>query len=103
MNDHKVCLLLDEAVDPAQVQLVVANGYAPDLTDTQIEEIGRDPFLIAYALAGTERCVVTTEVSSPAKKRQNRKVPDVCGTFGVLCHNPFHVYRTLGFRTAWKP
>ena len=25
-------------------------GYAPDLTDVEIEEIGRDPFLIAYAL-----------------------------------------------------
>ncbi|MGA2116878.1 MAG: DUF4411 family protein [Bryobacteraceae bacterium] len=49
-----------------------------------------------------ERCVVTVEVSSPSKKRQNRKVPDVCNHFGVNCQNPFQVYRSLGFSTAWK-
>jgi hypothetical protein len=103
MNDHKATLVLVEDVDVALVQQVVHNGYAPDLTDDELEEIGRDPFLIAYALAVTGRCVVTTEVSKPGKKRQNRKVPDVCGTFGVTCHNPFEAYRALGFRTAWKP
>jgi hypothetical protein len=103
LNDHKDCLLLDEALDPSIVQHVVTNGYAPDLTDDELEEVGRDPFLIAYALADGDRCVVTTEVSRPGKKRQNRKVPDVCNSVGVPCQNPFSVYRTLGFRTAWKP
>ncbi len=46
--------------------------------------------------------VVTVEVSSPGKKRQNRKVPDVCNHFGVNCQNPFQVYRSLGFSTSWK-
>lgn len=96
------CLLLDEDVDPPLFQHVVANRYAPDLTDVEIIEIGRDPFLIAYALAGSDRCVVTTEVSKPGKQRQNRKIPDVCNTLGVTCYNPFLVYRALGFRTAWK-
>jgi hypothetical protein len=103
MKDHRDVLLFGEKVDSVIVQTVVAAGYAPDLTDDQVEEIGRDPFLIAYAMAGNERCVVTTEVSAPSKQRQNRRVPDVCNTFGVTCHNPFYVYRTLGFHTAWKP
>jgi hypothetical protein len=56
MKDHRDLMQLAENVDPAVVQTVVANGYAPDLTDDQLEEIGRDPFLIAYAMAGNERC-----------------------------------------------
>jgi hypothetical protein len=51
-------LLLDESVDATLVQRVVRDGYAPDLADDEIEKIGRDPFLIAYALAYTNnRCV----------------------------------------------
>jgi hypothetical protein len=42
---------LHETVDITLVQNVVNNGYAPDLTDVEVEAIGRDPFLIAYALA----------------------------------------------------
>lgn len=37
-------LLLDEEVAPELVSNVLAKGYANDLTDTEIEEIGRDPF-----------------------------------------------------------
>ncbi len=96
-------LRFKENVDPSLVSKVVIEGYAPDLTDDELIEIGQDPFLIAYALAQTaERCVVTVEVTSPRKKRQNRKIPDVCNYFGVNCQNPFQVYRSLGFSTAWK-
>jgi hypothetical protein len=95
-------LLLPDIVEPAVVQLVIVDGYAPDLTDDQIDQIGRDPFLIAYALSGPERCVVTVETSEPKKQRQNRKIPDVCKSIGVACCNPFELNRTLGFRTNWK-
>ena len=37
-------LLLDEAVDLALVQRAVNEGYAPDLTDAEVDELGRDPF-----------------------------------------------------------
>jgi hypothetical protein len=75
---HKDVLRLEEAVDPVLVQKVVAEGYAPDLTDDELIEIGQDPFLIGYALVDTaERCVVTVEVSAPSKQRQNRRIPDV--------------------------
>lgn len=99
---NKTALLLNEEVDTNLVQKVIAQGYAPDLTDDQVEQIGRDPFLIAYALAAQARCVVTAETSEPKKQRQNRKVPDVCKSVGAKCCNPFEFNRALGFRTQWK-
>jgi hypothetical protein len=102
-KDNQDALKLNESVNASLVQVVVSKGYAPDLTDDEIEGIGRDPFLIAYGMADSDRCVVTTEVSSPSKKRQNRKLPDVCNCFSVACCNPFQVNRALGFHTAWKP
>lgn len=95
-------LLLRESVDAALVQRAV-EAYAPDLTDDQLEQIGRDPFLIAYALAAPpDRCVVTTEVSRPSAQRQNRKVPDVCKSLGVPSCGPFQLNKNLGFRTQWR-
>lgn len=100
--DNENALLLNEEVDAGLVQNVVSNGYATDLTDGEVEKLGRDPFLIAYGLADASlRCVVTTEVSRPAAKRQNRKIPDVCRTVGVACCGPFELNRALGFNTRW--
>jgi hypothetical protein len=95
---------LNELADPALVQQAIDQGYAPDLTDDELEEIGRDPFLVAYGLVDTaNRCVVTTEVSKPSKTRQNRKLPDVCVSMGVNCCNTFALTKKLGFKTGWKP
>lgn len=104
LQEHatKQALLLPDKVDAALVQKVIAEGYAPDLTDDEIDQLGRDPFLVAHALAAAERCVVTVEVSQPKKQRQNRKLPDVCGSMGAGCCNPFEFNRALGFRTQWK-
>jgi hypothetical protein len=99
---NKQALLLDEVADQDIVNSVVEVGYADDLTDDQLEEVGRDPFLIAYCLSGSDRCVVTNEVSAPSKKRQNRRIPDVCAQFGLECCTPFKVNRELGFKTGWK-
>ena len=99
---NKKALLLDEKVDPVLLQKVIAEGYAPDLTDDEVEQIGRDPFLIAYCMVSKNRCVVTVETSSPRKQRQNRKVPDVCKVMGANYCNPFEFNRALGFRTRWK-
>lgn len=99
---NKKALLLDEDVDPGLVQKVIREGYAPDLTDDEIEQIGRDAFLIAYGLVGEGRCVLTVETSAPKKQRQNRKVPDVYKVLGVSSINPFEFNRALGFRTRWK-
>ena len=102
VDGNKKALLLDEKVDQGLVQKVISDGYAPDLTDDEVEQIGRDPFLIAYGLADKARCVVTVEASKPKMQRQNRKVPDVCRGLGANCCNPFEFNRALGFRTQWK-
>jgi hypothetical protein len=96
-------LLLAEEVDPNLVARVVADGYAPDLNDSEVEQIGRDPFLVAHALTDSRnRTVITTEVSKPTKRRQNRKLPDVCGDFGVKCADTFALIRHLNFSTSWR-
>jgi hypothetical protein len=102
-DENAAVLLFDESVDAALVQSVVSTGYADDLTDDEAEKLGRDPFLIAYALFNpSERCVVTTEVSRPSAQRQNRKIPDVCRLLSVQCCGPFALNRNLGFHAGWK-
>lgn len=99
---NKAAILFDVDVEPRLVQQVTAQ-YAPDLTDDELEAIGRDPFLIAHALADPgNRCVVTTEVSKPTWKRQNRKIPDVCRDAGVQCCDTFTMLRALQFSTRWR-
>lgn len=100
---NKNAILLAETVDPVLVDKVVKEGYAPDLKDDELEQLGRDPFLIAYALASAaDRCVVTTEVSKPKKVRQNRRIPDVCATMGVQCCDTFAMLKALKFSTNWS-
>lgn len=89
VKEHKKVICLVEDVDQHILQDVVTNGYAPDLDDTEYEQIKKDPFLVAYACMKPDRCVVTLEVSKPGKKRANRKVPDVCDTFKVKCCDTF--------------
>lgn len=99
----KDALLFGEEVNRDLVRRVIDEGYAPDLRDDEIEQIGRDPFLIAYALASpNDRCVVSNEVSRPRKQRQNRKIPDICRELGVQCCDTFTMTRTLGFATNWR-
>ena len=74
-------MILDEEADQGLLNQVIGRGYANDLTDSEIEEIGRDPFLVAYAMMGEDRVVVTKEVSKPSKQRANRRIPDVCNAF----------------------
>ena len=74
-------LVLAQEPDQSLVARVVEEGYASDLTDVEVEKIGRDPFLVTYALnAPGEISVVTTEVSKPKRQRANRHLPDVCHT-----------------------
>ena len=102
-KDIKTALMLQEEVNPGHVANCTSNGYAADLTDDELLQLGRDPFLIAYAMASpADRCVVTNEVSAPSKQRQNRRVPDVCSTMGVDCCNTFAMLKALGFKTGWK-
>lgn len=102
-DNFKHALLLNEESNAATVSQVVSEGYAPDLTDEEIPVLGRDPFLIAHAMAHIDdRCVVTTERSAPGKKRQNKKIPDVCKHFSIKCVSPFQFNKELKFKTGWK-
>lgn len=99
----ETALLFDEAADPTIVATITDDGYASDLTDDEIVKIGRDPFLISYAMIDpTDRTVVTTEVSRPKRQRANRHIPDVCGTFGLRSRNTFEFVRELDFSTNWQ-
>lgn len=100
-TDIKEALILNEEVDAQKVSLVVSSGYANDLQDSEVEQIGRDPFLLAYALGNPNRCIVTAEVSKPSLKRQNRRVPDVANNLNINHCNPFQFNKRLGFRTTW--
>lgn len=91
-------VILEEEVDPDIFNEIIDLGYAADLNDTEQQKIGRDPFLIAYARMGSDRIVVTKEVSRPAKLRANRKVPDICDHFGVQWVDDFELYRILDFK-----
>jgi Domain of unknown function (DUF4411) len=73
--------------------------YGANLSDSDLEKIGRDPFLIAYASVSADRIVVTKEVSKPSKQGANRKIPDVCDELEVTWKPDFEVFRVLGFST----
>lgn len=101
-GDNYEALKLDDDVDPGLVQTVIER-YAPDLNDAEIIEVGRDPFLIAHALAHrSDRIVVTVEASKPSTKRANRKIPDVCNDLEVRWCNSFQMMSDLDFRTGWR-
>jgi hypothetical protein len=99
---NKAAMLLDEEVAAGLARWVVEEGYAADLTD-EVEQVGRDPFPITCAVASpAERCAVTTEVSAPGKRRQKRRVPDVCASLGVTCRDTFAMLRARCFSTRWQ-
>jgi hypothetical protein len=102
-NDtNRKALIFDEESNPVLVRRVVKEGYGDDLTDDEIEKLGRDPFLIAYGLADANRCIATTEVSKPSKHRHNRHIPDVCAALKLNCFGPWDLNKHLGFKTGWK-
>ena len=103
LKHNKDTLVLDDEADPAIVRQVVSEGYAPDLTEDEVERIGSDPFIVAYALGfDNEVTVVTTEVSKPSRQRANRHLPDVCADFHVPCINTFDLVQALDFSTDWE-
>lgn len=99
-QDIRQALILDEEADDDLVNHVLAEGYGENLTDSDLEKIGRDPFLIAYSLAANNRVAVTKETPKPSARRANRKIPDVCDTLNVQWTTDFNMYRILGFTTA---
>lgn len=100
----EAALLYDEDADPALVSTVLDTGYGENLSDIQIDKIGRDPFLISYALRDPANiAIVTTENSKPSiTEASNKKVPDVCNALGITCMHTFRFTKALGFTTNWN-
>ncbi|WP_416881984.1 DUF4411 family protein [Marivita sp.] len=96
----KDALLLMEDPDPAFVQRVVKQGYDgdnPQFNDSELEKIGRDAFIISYALADAKRVIVTKEVSRPNRRMGNRHIPDACNDCGVSWCSDWEMYTSLDF------
>lgn len=103
VRDRRNTVILAEEANGLLLRRVINDGYAPDLTDVEVVKIGRDPFLIAYALADVAgRCIVTAEVSRPRAQRANRQIPDVAMDLGVRAIDPFQFIRELDFSTSWQ-
>lgn len=96
-------LLLKEDAERDLVARITYGGYVANPTDDELKKIGRDPFLLSYALKDIQnRCIVTTETSKPSRLGANRHVPDVCRDFKILCINNFQMIREMNFSTNWK-
>ncbi|MDE2924387.1 MAG: DUF4411 family protein [Acidobacteriota bacterium] len=101
LKENRDVLLLDEEADQRLVAQVTERGYGQDLTEEEVERIGRDPFLIAYGLRDqANRVVVTTELSKPGKQGANRHVPDVCSDLDVFNCHTFDLIERLDFTTT---
>ena len=89
LKDNRNALRLDEDVDQKLVERVTQSGYAPDLNDEEVERLGCDPFLIAYALGDpAQRAVVTTEVSRPSRKPLTATSPTCVGISRSIATTP---------------
>lgn len=99
----KDALLLEEEAEQDLVARITYGGYVANPTDDELKKIGRDPFLISYALKDIDnRCIVTTESSKPSRMGANRHLPDVCMDFKIRPINNFQMIRELDFSTSWK-
>lgn len=97
----KESLLFTEPPVPGLVQAVSAL-YGSDLSEEDIETIGKDPFLVAAALADpNERLVVTAEVSKAGRQGANRHIPNICDDIGVQWRSPVEFLNELNFSTGW--
>lgn len=102
-EEVRQALLFGEEAEQDLVARITYGGYLANPTDDELKKIGRDPFLLSYALKDTKsRCIVTTETSKPKKKGANRHIPDVCKGFDIHCINNFQIIREMNFSTSWK-
>jgi len=99
----KEALLFNEDAEQDLVARITYGGYVANPTDDELKKIGRDPFLLSYALRDIEnRCIVTTESSKPSRLGANRHIPDVCKDFNIRCINNFQMIIAMNFSTNWK-
>ena len=103
IKEHKAALLEETELEAGPVSRAVEDGYAPDLTENELEKLKADPFIVAYGVAlPGQVTVVTMERSKPKRQRANRHIPDVCADLGVPCIDTYELLRRLDFRTDWR-
>lgn len=103
IKEHKAVLLEETLLDADPVRRVVDQGYAPDLTEDELEKLKADPFIVAYGVALPRQVtIVTMERGKPSKQRANRHIPDVCAALGIPCIDTYELLRRLDFRTDWQ-
>ncbi len=79
----------------------MSEGYASGLSQSEVAQVGADPFPVAHALkAPGRRTVVTRERSKPSLQRANRRIPDVCDDLDVPRCGTFQRIESLDFRTG---
>jgi len=102
-NEVKESLRFEEEAEQDLVARITYGGYLSNPSDDELQKIGRDPFLLSYALKDLRnRCIVTTESSRPSRQGANRHIPDVCKDFNIRCINNFQMIREMDFSTNWK-
>ena len=98
IKEHKAVLLEATELDVRSVRRVVEVGYAPDLTEDELEQLKADPFIVAYGVVlPGQVTVVTMERSKPKRQRANRHIPDVCEALRVPCIDTYELLRRLDF------
>ena len=103
IKEHRTALLEETELEVGPVSRAVEVGYAPDLTESELEKLGADPFIVAYGVAlPGQVTVVTMERSRPKRQRANRHIPDVCADLKVPCIDTYELLRRLDFRTDWR-
>ncbi|MCK5267525.1 MAG: DUF4411 family protein [Spirochaetes bacterium] len=99
----KDALLFEEEAEQDLVARITYGGYVANPTDDDLNKIGRDPFLLSYALKDLRnRCIVSTETSKPSRQGANRHIPDICKDFDIICINNFQMIKKLNFSTSWN-
>ncbi len=78
-----------------------------NLTPSDLQQIGADPYLVACAL-DLGATVITEEISKTTQKGVKRKIPDVCETLGIDWVNTGGnqkgpgIIDILDFKVNWK-
>ena len=91
-------LALQDEVDAGALNHVFARACGENLTDAELVEVGRDPFLVAHGLVCEDRVIVTNEVSMLSRVGSGRKVPDACDDCGMTWMDDFRRCREPDFR-----
>lgn len=102
-GDHEKVLRYSSNADRVLVNKVFDEGYdLPHPSTAELRKIGKDPLLIAYALARPDTVVVTLEKkqenATDTMKRHKRGIPFVCRKMGIRSIDTFDLIRELDFR-----